>query len=375
MSASLAALALGARMNAPLPVALDVPAAPIPVITGGTTALVYELHISNLGTKPLRLERIDVQSGDSKRVASYNRRDIERSVKLIGPRGAPAPSSLTPGTRAVFFAWLTFDSPEQMPQTLVHAVVFSGGDSVRGGQTSVRAEQNPVLAPPVDDGDWWIALGPSSTADHRRSAIRVGDDTVPHLAQRFAIDWIKMDAKGEYARDHKGRRNEDWYGYGEAVRAVADARVDAVSEGIPDNTPGENSRAVPMTVATVLGNYVVLDLGAGNGPMHRYVTYCHLKPGSVQVHPGDTVHRGQRLGLIGNSGNSDGPHLHFHVTEAADGTLAPLRSEGVPFVLDSFVVINHDPERVSSGARLTAPGLQRSVLPVEGDVIRINRGR
>jgi hypothetical protein len=63
--------------------------------------------------------------------------------------------------------------------------------------------------------------------------------TVPHLAQRFAIDWVKMDARGEYARDHRGRRNTDWYGYGEPVLAVADARVVAVMDSIPDNTPGE----------------------------------------------------------------------------------------------------------------------------------------
>ena len=85
---------------------------------------------------------------------------------------------------------------------------------------------------------------------------------------------------------------------------------------------------------------------------------------------GDSVHQGQVLGVIGNSGNSDGPHLHFHVTEATDSAAAPLRSEGVPFVLDSFTVIAHDPERVAQHARLTALGLHRATLPVEGDVIR-----
>src|SRR4029453_1022981 len=165
-------------------------------------------------------------------------------------------------------------------------------------------------------------------------------DPVPHLAQRFAIDWVKMDARGEYARDHVGRRNEDWYSYGQPVRAVANARVAAVLDSIPDNTPGENSRAVPMTVRTVLGNYVLLDLGAGNGTMHRYALYGHLKPRTVQVRVGDDVGRGQMLGAIGNSGNSDGPHLHFHVTEALNADTAPLRSEGVPFLLDVFSVVS-----------------------------------
>jgi murein DD-endopeptidase MepM/ murein hydrolase activator NlpD len=174
-----------------------------------------------------------------------------------------------------------------------------------------------------------------------------------------------------YARDHRGRRNTDWYGYGQPVLAVADSRVAAVVDGIPDNTPGENSRAVPMRVGTVLGNYVVLDLGArADCGAHRFALYGHLQPGSLRVQAGDSVRRGQVLGTIGNSGNSDGPHLHFHVTEAADSAAAPLRGEGVPFVLDTFTVVAHDPERVAQRARLTALGSHRGELPVEGDVIR-----
>jgi murein DD-endopeptidase MepM/ murein hydrolase activator NlpD len=223
----------------------------------------------------------------------------------------------------------------------------------------------------VGAGDWWIGLGPSNTSEHRRAVIRVGEDTVPHLAQRFAIDWVKVDARGEYARDHRGRRNADWYGYGEPVIAVASARVAAVVDSIPDNTPGEGSRAVPMRVATVLGNYVLLDLTPTSDSVHRYALYGHLEPGTLRVRAGDTVSTGQVLGAIGNSGNSDGPHLHFHVTEAADAEAGPLRAEGIPFVLETFAVVAHDPERVAQHAALTALGPHRAALPVEGDVVRL----
>jgi murein DD-endopeptidase MepM/ murein hydrolase activator NlpD len=35
----------------------------------------------------------------------------------------------------------------------------------------------------------------------------------------------------------------------------------------------------------------------------------------VKVHVGDEVRRGQVLALMGNSGNSDAPHLHFGIED------------------------------------------------------------
>jgi murein DD-endopeptidase MepM/ murein hydrolase activator NlpD len=96
--------------------------------------------------------------------------------------------------------------------------------------------------------------------------------------------------------------------------------------------PGINSRAVPITLETVGGNHVVLDIGGGH-----YAFYAHLKPGSLKVKLGDKVKRGQVIGLVGNTGNSTEPHLHFHV---ADG-ISPLGSEGLPYRLESFEIVGH----------------------------------
>ena len=105
--------------------------------------------------------------------------------------------------------------------------------------------------------------------------------------------------------------------------SVADGTVIVTKDGIPENVP----LTVPMTLDTIGGNLVVMDIGNG-----RYATYAHLIPKSLRVSVGAKVRRGQVLGLLGNSGNSDAPHLHLHI---ADGP-SPFGAEGVPYTFESM---------------------------------------
>ena len=67
-------------------------------------------------------------------------------------------------------------------------------------------------------------------------------------------------------------------------------------------------------------------------PSGLTITSLNLQPGSLTVRVGDRVSHGQVLGLLGNSGNSDISHLHFHVTVS----LSPLASDGLPYEFRSF---------------------------------------
>ena len=77
------------------------------------------------------------------------------------------------------------------------------------------------------------------------------------------------------------------------------------------------------------GNNVVERIAPG-----QYAAYVHLQPGSVRVKVGQRLRTGQVLGLLGNSGNSTGPHLHFGIQDSPD----ILTSDSLPFEIRSFTI-------------------------------------
>ena len=84
---------------------------------------------------------------------------------------------------------------------------------------------------------------------------------------------------------------------------------------------------MPITLETVAGNTITLDLGGG-----QFAYYLHLQPGSLRVKVGDRVRRGQGLALVGDSGDAREPHLHFEVTTSSK----LLAGEGVPYLIDQY---------------------------------------
>lgn len=86
--------------------------------------------------------------------------------------------------------------------------------------------------------------------------------------------------------------------YAMSVRAAGAGKVIAAVNNVPDNYNGLS--------ASGAGNFVWLQHADG------WVTkYMHLDGGSVAVRVGQTVTKGQHLGIMGNTGNSTGAHLHF----------------------------------------------------------------
>lgn len=66
------------------------------------------------------------------------------------------------------------------------------------------------------------------------------------------------------------------------------------------------------------GNYVLL-----RHPNGYYTLYAHMKYGSVTVSKGQWVSKGQAIGYMGNTGYSQGAHLHFEVRDRNNKRINP----------------------------------------------------
>ena len=86
----------------------------------------------------------------------------------------------------------------------------------------------------------------------------------------------------------------------------------------PSGTPVLAAQAGTVALAEEISGYgltVVIDHGAGVQTL-----YGHLQ--AIDVTPGSSLAQGQQLGLVGSTGRSSGPHLHFELRTRGARTLA-----------------------------------------------------
>jgi Peptidase family M23 len=95
---------------------------------------------------------------------------------------------------------------------------------------------------------------------------------------------------------------------GVPVRAAAGGVVGGLRDGVPDiNVEDAGTAAVESREC---GNGVRIDHGDG------WITmYCHMRRGSIMVKQGDRIEAGQQIGLVGLSGETSFPHVHFDLRQ------------------------------------------------------------
>jgi hypothetical protein len=300
---------------------------PVP-FTGedGRTHLVYELLLTNYTPDAITLRSIDVRDASTDR-SVYRISGADLASRVLATGGKTYGATFDGGKAAAVFLHVTLASGAAVPTSLVHELTASLGKSSLHEQlapTKVNKRTLPVLGPPLRGSGYLAADGCCDAVRHTRALLPLNG--APRLAQRYAIDYEQVNADG---RIYVGKKTDpkSYTIFGKQAIAVADATVAATHDGLPEQVPGTFPKDIPIADAD--GNFVVLDLGNG-----FFANYAHMQPGSIRVKPGDHVRKGDVLGLVGNTGNSVAPHLHFHVMDTA----SPIVSEGLPYVIDSFTV-------------------------------------
>ena len=321
---------------------------------GFSSALLQNVAVVNGGSDAVTLDRLELELIAGDEVVQQHRlglADLQQAVKrgqgiqtrgllqlyafqfrpdvLLGP-GVKLTSDVTlqPGTALlVGHRYFAFNGA---PQSLRVRAIGHGA----AGQAVAAEASLPLIVGGTStveyhfplQGTWFIGAG-QALHDHHRWAV----------PEEFALDIARI---GDQGRTHRGdgTHRTDYLDYGADVLAAADGLVTAAHDSLEEDDgmllqPGESSDVYMQRIAgkqaellgtdprLAGGNYVVIRHANGE---HSF--YAHLARGSVRVHAGDAVTRGQPIARLGNSGLSTEPHLHFHVVDGPD----PLMSAGVP---------------------------------------------
>jgi hypothetical protein len=359
------------------PLLAEVLSPPIPVpATDGKVHLAYELQLTNAVGQDVTVSSVTVKAGDKTLLTLAG----DRLAYWMRTLGSTQPTSkMGPGQAAAVWLDVVIDGPTDsnpaVPQELSHTIVteltkpmpplLTATMTEDVAKVTVSTHEPPVISPPLDGPRWVDGNSCCDMTPHRMALNPLNGKL--WAAERFAIDYLQTSADGTIYRGDASKPESYPY-FGADIHAVADGPVVSVVDGLPEQVAGRSPTGLPLDQYG--GNHVVQDIGNGN-----YAFYAHLKTGSVKVKPGDQLTTGQVIANLGNSGNTDAPHLHFHVMSTPD----PLMSDGIPFIFKSFTLdgrlasMDGIGDLLTGKAAPTQPGLtarkEENVSPLVLDVM------
>jgi len=317
------------------PLLLDVQDPPVPFRgSDGRVHLVYELWMTNFSSADVLVEKVEVLDADVV-LQRLDAAAIAGRLQAAGQRESAG--KLAGSAQGLLFLHLTLAAGAAIPAHLTHRVTVHASAAPpgrqeiteTGGEVTVDRQTVVSIGPPLHGEGYISADSCCDAVRHTRAALPVNGRV--WVAQRYAVDWEELDAQGRiYTGDRE--KLESYTIFGKPVVAVADAVVASVTDGLPEQTPGKFPTDISLDEAD--GNSVILDLGE-----QHYAMYAHMQPGTIQVRVGQRVAAGQLLGLVGNSGNSVAPHLHFQMSDKPSS----LASNGLPYEIRDFQITGRSP--------------------------------
>jgi biotin carboxyl carrier protein len=360
---------------------------PEPVeMSDGKVHLTYELVLTNVAPAPVRVDRIELHDAATTALVPGATGRVDLTPLQVGAEAegvsqpGPGNTSVTIAPTTTDIAWVDVVFPQRsaVPATIEHVVsgAVLAPDAppapvqMRLGRTNPATDAPPVVGAPVPAGTWYVSEGCCADDTHHRRGIEPVNGVL-EVPNRYAIDFYKLD---DQHRTWIGDPSQlgSYLSYRQPILSAAAGTVVAAQDGLA------NSAEIPAptnlaTVEETVGNHVIVQMSDG-----VYVLYAHMDPGSVAVRVGDQVSRGQQLGLIGNSGISTTPHLHFQILTTP--TYFP--ADSTPYVFDSFTLLGRIPVRLwddNLGLQPTGalpfeaanpPSARANELPLDRDVVR-----
>jgi len=333
----------------------------------------YDLLVVNVVGDPVTLSSVTVLDpagkelgridGDTLAAATQNLY-THAPVRAIPSSGAVAVEvdlALAPGTVP---ARVTQRIAYTLPAGAPSAAVL-GAYKVDGPEVAVDRRPAIVIKQPPLVGNGWLATtaccGPNAHRDLRLAVDGRGIET----PETFAVDWGLV--KGNRLFRGDGSTNEQWYGFGADVLAVAHGTVVFTQDGVPEQTP--NAPIPADKQSDIGGNKVILKIAP-----KVFAVYEHLQPGSLTVKVGDVVKAGAVLAKLGNTGPSTGPHLHFGLLDRPD----IFTGRSLPFVFDRFTLAGTVDLATAEGDTLVIRPESRQVrsaYPLWGSIQNFGRHR
>jgi len=338
----------------------------------GLTHLAFAMQFSNAWSAPAMIQSLEVvdpgqnnKPTGTNRVISIKDEDVTGQLKLssLKPTQDKANYSrrLAGGESGVMFFDVTYANSGDVPCAIALRVHTLQPDAqalpdstLLSPPVKVSSQAAIVLAPPFKGAGWMNANGCCLEVGPHRFVTNPTNGTL-QPSEQFAIDWIKVDREGKAFRGD-GKTPEQWLCYGAELLAVAPGTVVEVVRDLPDVPPG--AAPTNLTIPEIPGNRVILDLGGG-----RYAAYAHLAPHSATVHVGDRVRTGDKLGVLGNTGNTTGPHLHFQISDRP----SLLDATSLPFVFESMQLQSRTPVNLDD---IEIDSIKGTPLPLDRKVAK-----
>jgi murein DD-endopeptidase MepM/ murein hydrolase activator NlpD len=182
---------------------------------------------------------------------------------------------------------------------------------------------------PLRAGTYLVANGGNSDLINAHLQTLTAPRLRDYRGQSYGIDLVEVDTLGKRAHGVVPRDLMAYRIFGKPIHAPCSGVVLRAEDGRPDMPPPQPDRE------RLPGNFVFMECQGA------HVLVGHMQQGTVRVRPGEHVQAGDVLGHVGNSGNTNEPHLHVHAQRpATDDTF--LSGDPLPVRMNGRFLVRND---------------------------------